>query len=140
MTAKTSQQEGCKKFINYLLSGKFVPDDSLTFSSICINKDVMKKEISLIANYYNEIYTFEMEYGLFDKSQLKTMGFKEATDTMQQKFFDMLSTLSVYYMEDIQIRDIINEELAAYYAGDKSMDDVIRFINDRVDKYINEAK
>ena len=140
MTAKTSQQEGCKKFINYLLSGKFVPDDSLTFSSICINKDVMKKEISLIADYYNEIYTFEMEYGLFDKSQLKTMGFKEATDTMQQKFFDMLSTLSVYYMEDIQIRDIINEELAAYYAGDKSMDDVIRFINDRVDKYINEAK
>ena len=140
VTAKTSQQEGCKKFINYLLSGKFVPDDSLTFSSICINKDVMKKEISLIADYYNEIYTFEMEYGLFDKSQLKTMGFKEATDTMQQKFFDMLSTLSVYYMEDIQIRDIINEELAAYYAGDKSMDDVIRFINDRVDKYINEAK
>ena len=81
-----------------------------------------------------------MEYGLFDKSQLRTMGYKESTDTMQQKFFDMLSTLSVYYMDDVQIRNIVNEELAAYYSGDKSLDDVIRFINDRVDKYIGEAK
>ena len=140
VTTRSKQQEGCKKFINYLLAGKFVSGDLLTFSSICINKEVMKTEIALLSQYYNEIYAFEMEYGLFDKSQLKTMGYKESTDTMQQKFLDMLSHLSVYYMEDIQIRNIINEELAAYYAGDKSMDDVIRFINDRVDKYISEAK
>ena len=33
------------------------------------------------------------------------MGYKEATDTMQQKFYDMLSTLSVYYSEDIEIKN-----------------------------------
>ena len=99
----------------------------------------MKSEISLISKYYNEIYEYEMEYGLFNKSQLKTMGYKEATETMQQKFYDMLSTLSVYYMDDKEIKNIINEELAAYYSGDKPMDDVIRFINDRVTKYVNEA-
>ena len=140
VTAKSDCQEGCKKFINYLLSGKFVPEEELSFSSICINSEVMKKEIALLSDYYNEIYDFEMVYGLFDKRQLKTMGYKEITDTMQQKFFDMLSTLSVYYVDDIQIRNIVNEELSAYYAGDKSLDDVIRFINDRVDKYISEAK
>ncbi len=100
----------------------------------------MKSEISLISKYYNEIYEYEMEYGLFNKSQLKTMGYKEATETMQQKFYDMLSTLSVYYMDDKEIKNIINEELAAYYSGDKSIDDVIRFINDRVTKYVNEAR
>ena len=140
VTAKSDCQEGCKKFINYLLGGKFIPEDELPFSSICINREVMKKEIALLSEYYNEVYAFEMEYGLFDKSQLRTMGYKESTDTMQQKFFDMLSTLSVYYMDDVQIRNIVNEELAAYYSGDKSLDDVIRFINDRVDKYIGEAK
>ena len=140
MTAKSDCQEGCKKFINYLFGGKFVPEDELSFSSICINREVMKKEIALLSEYYNEVYAFEMEYGLFDKSQLRTMGYKESTDTMQQKFFDMLSTLSVYYMDDVQIRNIVNEELAAYYSGDKSLDDVIRFINDRVDKYTGEAK
>ncbi len=140
VTAKSDCQEGCKKFINYLLGGKFVPEDELSFSSICINREVMKKEIALLSEYYNEVYAFEMEYGLFDKSQLRTMGYKESTDTMQQKFFDMLSTLSVYYMDDVQIRNIVNEELAAYYSGDKSLDDVIRFINDRVDKYTGEAK
>ncbi|MBR3056583.1 MAG: hypothetical protein IKG93_01325 [Clostridiales bacterium] len=102
--------------------------------------DIMKKEISLIAEYYNEVYDHEMEYGLFSKSQLKTMGFKKATDTMQQKFYNMLSTLSVYYMDDREIRNIVNEELAAFYAGDKTIDDVIRFINDRVDKYVSEVK
>ncbi|MBO4688622.1 MAG: extracellular solute-binding protein [Clostridiales bacterium] len=140
VTAKSDQQEGCIKFINYLLSGKFISGEELSVSSICSNKEVMKKEIPLIAKYYNEIYENEMAYGLFDKSQLKTMGYKEATDTMQQKFYDMLSTLSVYYMDDIEIKNIINEELAAFYAGDKSIDDVIRFINDRVDKYVSEAK
>ena len=43
-------------------------------------------------------------------------------------------------MDDKEIKDIINEEMAAFYVGDKSIDDVIRFINDRVDKYISEAK
>ncbi|MBR5426142.1 MAG: extracellular solute-binding protein [Clostridiales bacterium] len=140
VTAKSDCQEGCKKFINYLFGGKFIPEDELSFSSICINREVMKKEIALLSEYYNEVYAFEMEYGLFDKSQLRTMGYKESTDTMQQKFFDMLSTLSVYYMDDVQIRNIVNEELAAYYSGDKALDDVIRFINDRVDKYTGEAK
>jgi len=140
VTAKSDQMEGCKKFINYLLGGQFIPEGELSVSSICVNKDVMKKQISLLAKYYNEIYDFEMEYGLFDKSQLKTMGYKKATDTMQQKFFDMISNLSVYYMDDKEIKDIINEEMAAFYVGDKSIDDVIRFINDRVDKYISEAK
>ena len=140
VTARSDQKEGCKKFINYLLGGTFIPKDELSFSSICTNKEVMKKEIALLSDYYNEVYDFEMEYGLFDKGQLRTMGYKEATETMQQKFFDMLSTLSVYYMDDVQIKGIINEELAAYYVGDKSMDNVIRFINDRVNKYVSEAK
>ena len=140
VTKRSGQQEGCKKFINFLLGGQFVSKEELSFSSICTNKEVMKNEIALLSEYYNEVYAFEMEYGLFDKSQLRTMGYKEITETMKEKFFDMLSTLSVYYMDDIQIRNIINEELAAYYAGDKSMDDVIKFINDRVDKYISEAK
>ena len=140
VTAKSDQQEGCIKFINYLLGGKFISGEELSFSSICTNKDIMKKEISLIAEYYNEVYDHEMEYGLFSKSQLKTMGFKKATDTMQQKFYNMLSTLSVYYMDDREIRNIVNEELAAFYAGDKTIDDVIFLINDRADKYVSEAK
>lgn len=140
VTAKSNQQEGCKKFINFLLGGKFIPENELSISSICINKDVMKKEISLLAKYYNEVYDNEMTYGVFDKGQLKTMGYKEATDTMQQKFYDMLSTLSVYYSEDIEIKNIINEEMAAFYAGDKTIDDTIRIINDRIGKYVSEAK
>lgn len=30
--------------------------------------------------------------------------------------------------------------MAAFYAGDKSLDEVIAFLNDRVDTYISEAR
>ena len=30
------------------------------------------------------------------------------------------------------------EEIAPYYAGDRSLDDVVRYLNDRVSKYVRE--
>jgi len=52
----------------------------------------------------------------------------------------MLSNLSVYYIQDRDIQDILSEELQAYYAGDRTLDDTIKLINDRVTVYINEVK
>ena len=42
--------------------------------------------------------------------------------------------------KDRDIQDILSEELQAYYAGDRTLDDTIKLINDRVTVYINEVK
>ncbi|MBR4818797.1 MAG: extracellular solute-binding protein [Clostridiales bacterium] len=137
---KTDRQEGCKKFINFLLSGSFITEDSQMFASICTNKEVLSREISLISDYYNSVYEQVTKSKNVDLSDLLIEGHKKIHPEMQESFLSMLSNLSVYYIEDKDIRNIICEELAPYYVGDHSIDDTIKFINDRVSKYINETK
>jgi hypothetical protein len=53
-------------------------------------------------------------------------------------FRESLASISIYYYEDYTIVQFLDEELAPYYAGDRSLDDAINYINDRVTKYVRE--
>ena len=57
---------------------------------------------------------------------------------MSGSFKESLSSISTYYYEDHMIVKFVDEELAPYYAGDRSLDDAVRFLNDRTAKYIRE--
>ena len=65
-------------------------------------------------------------------------GDKEATDNMRDSFINSLSSITVYYYEDYAIVQFLDEELKPYFAGDRSLDDAIKFINDRTTKYVRE--
>ena len=43
-----------------------------------------------------------------------------------------------FYYEDNEITKIVFEEITPYFAGDRSLDDVIKYLNDRTTKYIRE--
>ena len=49
-----------------------------------------------------------------------------------------LSNLSRYYYDDPVITAFLTEEIAPYYAGDRTIDDVVRILNDRTGKYVKE--
>ena len=57
---------------------------------------------------------------------------------MRNSFVNSLSTISTYYYTDRRVVQFIFEELAPYFAGDRSLDDAIKYMNDRTTKYINE--
>jgi hypothetical protein len=57
---------------------------------------------------------------------------------MKEIFLNSMSTISTYYYEDYTIIQFTLEELAPYYAGDRSLDEAIKILNDRVTKYIRE--
>ena len=40
--------------------------------------------------------------------------------------------------EDKKIVQFVTEELAPYYAGDRTLDDCIMYLNDRAAKYVKE--
>ena len=149
IVANTDRVEGCKKFVNFLLSGSFINEDSPVFDSICTNKEVMSLEIDKITEFYNEIYDEQVtkideqnQQGIVyvDLSDILMEGHKKISQKMKENFLKMLSNLSVYYIQDRDIQDILSEELQAYYAGDRTLDDTIKLINDRVTVYINEVK
>ena len=65
-------------------------------------------------------------------------GFKMATSDMEEQMMASLASISIYYYDDPVINSFIVEEIAPYYAGDRSLDDTVTILNDRVNKYIKE--
>ena len=71
-------------------------------------------------------------------SYQKIYGYKYATEDMGKRFLESLTSIGTYYYDDPKITSFLVEEIAPYYAGDRSIDDVIKYMNDRTGKYIKE--
>ena len=143
VSANTDVKDGCKKFINFLFSGRAFNNAECKFMQIVTNKEIMDKNIESLTKYNNESYAW---YDASVKSGViipapdvdKAFGYKYATDEMAESFKKSLASISIYYYEDYSIVQFMDEELAPYYAGDRSLDDAIRYLNDRVTKYVRE--
>ena len=143
VSATTDVKDGCKKFLNYMFSGAAYNSDDCKFRFIVTNKDIMDRNIEFLTRNNNDEYSKYLEgvkSGKFIPSPGldKAYGQKEATDDMSESFKESLSSISTYYYEDHTIIEFVDEELAPYYAGDRSLDDAIRYLNDRAAKYIRE--
>ena len=143
VSVTTDVEDGCKKFINYLFSGSHLHTDDYTFRQIVTNKEIMSKDIENLTVANNEAYDRylgSVQSGAFRPAPGldKVTGDKHSTDDMRESFIESLGTISIYYYEDYQIVQFALEELAPYYAGYRTLDDVIMYMNDRTTKYIRE--
>ena len=83
----------------------------------------------------------ELAAGVMQMESLYSLGYKKVdAGKTAANFIDAISKMSIYYIDEPEITKIVMEELAPYYAGDRSIDDSIKYINDRVSKFVNEAK
>ena len=143
VSATTDMEEGCKKFLNYLFSGAAFSSSDCEFRQIVTNREIMSRNIETLTEINNDTfvrYRVAIESGAFIPvpGLDKLNGDKKATDDMRESFLNSLSTISVYYYEDYTIVGFVMEELAPYYAGDRSLDDVIKYLDDRTYKYVRE--
>ena len=143
VSATTDVKEGCKKFINYLFSGAAYASAECNFMQIVTNKEIMDKNILSLSEHCNDIYAAyeaSVKSGVFIPAAGydRAFGDKYSTEEMMQIFRESLASISIYYYEDHTIVQFLDEELAPYYAGDRSLDDAIKYINDRVAKYVRE--
>lgn len=143
VSASTDVKDGCKEFLNYLFSGTAFDSDDCGFINIVTNKEIMDRNIETLEKLNNEDFKrfrASVESGaVIPAAGLETAyGAKYSTDEMRKSFLTSMSTISKYYYEDTEITRFIFEEIAPYYAGDRSMDDVIKILNDRATKYIRE--
>lgn len=143
VSASTDVSDGCKKFINYLFAGTAFDSSECEFRCIVTNKDIMDKNIESISFHNNELYDDFMgsvENGVYKLAvgAMMAYGDKSATDSMHDCFINSMSSISTYYYEDEVILGFLKEELAPYYAGDRSLEDVVVMINDKVARYCSE--
>lgn len=143
VSSTTNVENGCRKFLNYLFSGAAFESAECEFKNIVTNKDIMNRNIDIVTEKNNRTYDRYLE----DKKNgiLTTppeielaYGDKSATAEMKELFLSSLSSITTYYYEDHAIVTFLSEELAPYYVDQRSIDDVINILNDRVTKYIKE--
>ena len=131
-------KDGCRKFINFLFDGSFALQKESYYNIICTNKDVMAHDVPLVAESNNRAYKRDIDSEVVTKSSMDFFGYKETTDELSDSFLKFISDVSVYNYADPDIVLILDEEMAPYFAGDRSIDDVIEYLNDRVGKYLSE--
>ena len=101
----------------------------------------MARNIALITEANNSSRDVDLEmndYLVGMGDFFMAYGYKYATDDMGAKMMESLSTISTYYYDDPVITAFLVEEIAPYYAGDRSLDEVVKILNDRCNKYIKE--
>ena len=86
--------------------------------------------------YGNDIIPLNGSYG-WEDLQLKM---EPDTDETINTFKDALEHADGLWTTDKAINDIVAEEAKAFFAGDKSLDEVVNLIQNRVNTYINENK
>ena len=142
VTKSSDTKEGAKKFINFLFSGAGFNEDFGEFQNIVTNKEIMARNISIISAKNNTAYESDMAIselmsGVIEEDAYM-FGFKMATSDMEEQMMASLASISIYYYDDPVINSFLVEEIAPYYAGDRSLDDTVTILNDRVNKYIKE--
>ncbi|MBR4430668.1 MAG: carbohydrate ABC transporter substrate-binding protein [Clostridiales bacterium] len=142
VTSSSDMKEGAKKFINFLFGGAGFNDYSEEFQNIVTNKEIMARNISIISTKNNNAYASDMAIselmpGILEEDA-HMFGFKTATSDMEEQMMASLASISIYYYEDPVINSFLVEEISPYFAGDRSLDDTVKILNDRANKYIKE--
>ena len=78
--------------------------------------------------------TRHFEYG----PEIPLMHLVTEEDT--QRFKDLVDHTTQLYWPNDELSNIVWESLGAYFAGDRTLDDTVRLIDNRVSLYLNEQK
>jgi ABC-type glycerol-3-phosphate transport system substrate-binding protein len=131
---------------------------SLAIASTCENPDAAWSFVrTLLTREYQENYTYGFctnrelyeenlkqavgqKYSTYDEStgEVKDIEFTQANADMISDLIENTSMVADYNTS--QINDIINEEVAYYFSGEKTAQDVAATIQNRVSIYVNEQK
>lgn len=141
VTSVSDVKDGAKIFLNFLFSGAGFGSSLKEFQNIVTNREIMQRNIAITAEKNNtgEKVDEEMSSYMTGLGELSNVyGYKYSSKEMEKQMMNSLSAISTYYYDDPVITAFLVEDLAPYYAGDRSLDDVVKILNDRTNKYIKE--
>ena len=146
ISAKSTNKEGAFEFVKMLLSEDFQTniDNGIVNTK---GLPILKSAFDAMGETAKEPYAYKNAQGEWEKVEDenntyeirgKTFVYKE----LSQEHLDYLknvakSATNLKFKED-KITNLISEESAAYFSGQKSAADVTKIINSRVDIYVKE--
>ena len=143
MSAKCDDKDGAWSFIKTLVTKEAVGEDYQYTSLVPIREDVFElkaKSLTTTTEYTDEFGSVitpregeDSPYGVETKIE-------PLKDEDISRFRALVDNTSMTNFNNDAVSKIISEEAAAYFNGDKSLDDVCTIIQDRATTYINENK
>lgn len=138
VSATSTKTDGAWQFIKYLLSEEYQENSIWNFS---VNKAVFDKKMkeAMEPPYYldenGEKVEYENSWYLDDGTEIVLEPMTEAD---VQKVLDVIANAGSSYQFDETINNIITEETASFFDGQKTAQQVADLIQNRVQTYIME--
>lgn len=143
ITNQCKNQEGAWAFIRELLTYDYQKNVSRN-DGFPTRKDALDKilEYAQATEQYTdddgtEVYPIDSSYG-YDNYEVKMGPLSDEEVEIIRAMIDRVGICSTYDTASEEILKIINEELEAYYAGDKTAKDTADVIQSRVKIYVSE--
>ena len=136
-------------------SGFYISGRSLAMSSTCRNKEAawdFLRQIFLpkgTCAQWGGIPINCSDYELSKKCSVSTTigdasGYeyviRAATKEEEQRYEDLINSIDKMELCDKAVFDIVQESLGPYFAGDKTLDETVDLIQNRVSLYVNEQR
>ena len=140
ISATTKEKKACMEFVEVLLSEEMQKSFGLYEELTPVRKSAYEATALEAIEKYNSTYKkFKSQY---TRDSLFGMRypFCEVDKKAVSVYEEMLLACSVIDEGDAAITIIVREEMPAYFTGQKSLDDVIKIINDRAQTYVNERE
>lgn len=136
ISAQSPNKEGAWEFMRYYYTDEYQEN----LYEMSINKEIwMEKAMKATEKPYWEDENGEKQY--YDYTTW--LGGEEIildpfTEEKVNEIFDYVSSVTQTYSYDQDLVDIINEEAASFFEGDKTVDEVAKIIQGRIQIYVDE--
>ena len=126
--------DACVDFVKLLVSDEFQKEYSLN-GSFVLNREYFRSTGEAAIEYYNQTTISSLFGGYFENTPENRVRYtKEHIDVLENTILNCSSATT----EDADINIILIEEMPAYFSGQKSLDQVIKIAQDRVQKVLDE--
>lgn len=138
ISESSPNKEGAWEFMRYYYTDEYQEN----LYEMSINKEIWKEK----AKSATERYSWEDENGeIHYEDYTYWFGNEQVvidplTQEQVDEIFDYVSSITTTYSYDQSLIDIINEEAAFYFAGDKTVDEVATVIQGRIQLYVDENR
>ena len=141
ISARSSVKEGAWEFLRYYLTEEYQKSNS-NYYTIPVLKEALLERLEIAKerpywedeegnkNYYDDTYMIGDEI----------FNYEPLSDTEAQWLYDYISSVTKADYYDKNLEEIINEEAAPFFEGQKTAAEVADIIQSRAQVYINESR
>ena len=135
ISAKSNEKEGCWEFVKTLMSEDVQSEGDCNVININAEKKIVDRAYEDYASTFNLL----LKQGL-PENQIISLGISKPNEDAKETYLKIVESTNVSSTTDPAVMNVLNEELQGYFAGQKSIDDAIKTINDRAQTVVDERK